>query len=334
MAPNPSNPISPVYTPWRHTSELALIRDWFYPSYALGDPYSAQSPDMRQTAVQHVHMWSFKDLELPHAIMATATLTDAMLHDTMDRRKFVSDWALRSVYAMAFCRFVNGFVDRDIAKAALMANAASKVDADDDGTTGNEERAARAATTTSRGESSMYAHAAAIGLPEQFVDLRHRATHDEMPSLEKLRQMARKALDWLWERWWKVQATDNPDRALRERDERRLLAAEKAEARTASQVVQAIDTDLADAVASEGDALERGTNKELGTGAMRVDLVDEDLSGASVRKGKRKRGDRNGAGVDGVRSETGPDRHSHEKLPRPKVKRNRLQSAFGLFESN
>ena len=311
-----------------------MIRDWLYPSYAVQDPYSAHSPDMRQMAVQHVQMWSFKDSELPHAIIATATLTDAMLHDTMDRREFVSDWALRSIYAMAFCRFVNGFVDRDIAKAALRANAATKVDIHDDGTNRKEERAARAATTTSRGESSMYAHAAAIGLPEQFVDLRHRATHDEMPSLEKLRQMARKALDWLWERWWKVQATDNPDRALREKEERRLLAAEKAEARTASQVAQAINTHFADAVASQSDALERRTNEEVGTGAMRVDVVDEDLSGANVRKRKRKRDDWTGAEVGGVRSETGLDLYSHEKLPRPKVKRKRFQSAFGLFESN
>jgi hypothetical protein len=132
---------------------------------------------------------------------------------------------------------VNGFVDRDIAKAALRATAATKPDSTLPKHTGNDDEVG-ATTLSSRGESSMYAHAAAIGMPELFVELRHRATHDEMPGLELLRQMARQGLDWLWERWWKTHATDHPGRALGEREERRLLAERKADARRLSEAAK------------------------------------------------------------------------------------------------
>src|SRR5947207_2162007 len=237
MVSNPFRFITRSHAPWRHASELAMVRDWLFPSHSTVDPYSAPPPDMRQTAVQHVQMWSFKDAKLPHAILATAYLTDAILHDTVDRRKEISDWALRSIYAMAFCRFVNGFVDRDIAKAALRATAATKPDSALPKHTANDDEVS-ATTLSSRGESSMYAHAAAIGMPELFVELRHRATHDEMPGLEELRQMARQGLEWLWERWWKMHATDHPGRALREREERRLLAERKADARRLSEAAK------------------------------------------------------------------------------------------------
>lgn len=304
MAPNSSKSSSPAYVPWRHCSELAMVRDWFYPSHLAPDPYSDPPPDMRQAAVQHVQMWSFKDPKLPHAIIATANLTDAMLHDTLDRRKVISDCALRSVYAMAFCRFVNGFVDRDIAKAALRVNAATKADGAAEGKAGNDGEVG-ASTAASRGESSMYAHAAAIGLPEQFVDLRHRATHDEIPSLEVLRTMARRGLDWLWERWWKVHATDDPGRALREREERRLLGQKKAEARRANKKLKA------------------GT----GTGAA-TDVTA--LNEVSAEIEERKRG-LNEADPDAETMGNGHKMRRAEKLTKVKMKHGKLR-AFGLFE--
>ena len=315
-----------AYTPWRHTSELAMVRDWFYASRFAPDPYSASTPDMRQTAIQHVQMWSFKDPKLPHAIIATANLTDAMLHDTLDRRKTISDWALRSVYAMAFCRFVNGFVDRDIAKATLRANAATNVDAGGERTTGNEGRAG-VATTTSRGESSMYAHAAAIGLPEQFVDLRHRATHDEMPSLEVLRQMAQKGLDWLWERWWKLHATDDPGKALREIEGQRLLGERKGEAREAAASHERARSGDAswghEARTRHGDCQE--------TSAPSADVGQDDMVGTRIQYGKRNH-DTYNADVDAQTIEGGRNSKGPEKLARVKIKSG-PGSTFGLFEA-
>ena len=36
-----------------------------------------------------------------------------------------------------------------------------------------------------------------------FVDLRHEATHGEMPSLRVLREACQRALQWLWDHHWR-----------------------------------------------------------------------------------------------------------------------------------
>jgi len=51
---------------------------------------------------------------------------------------------------------------------------------------------------------SMYAIAQQIGLPALFVDLRHEATHGEVPSLTNLRAAAQMATQWLWDDYWKT----------------------------------------------------------------------------------------------------------------------------------
>jgi len=48
----------------------------------------------------------------------------------------------------------------------------------------------------------MYSVAKTIGLPATFVELRHQATHEELPSLLKLRIATDKALQWIWEYYW------------------------------------------------------------------------------------------------------------------------------------
>ena len=50
----------------------------------------------------------------------------------------------------------------------------------------------------------MYAKAKAIGLPASFVELRHRATHNDLPSLVVLRQAAQQSLQWLWNSYWQL----------------------------------------------------------------------------------------------------------------------------------
>lgn len=49
----------------------------------------------------------------------------------------------------------------------------------------------------------MYDVAKSVGLPATFVELRHQATHEQLPSLTRLRAAARKALDWIWEYYWR-----------------------------------------------------------------------------------------------------------------------------------
>ena len=49
---------------------------------------------------------------------------------------------------------------------------------------------------------SMYSIAKSIGLPATYVELRHQATHEELPSLSKLRIATQKALQWIWDYYW------------------------------------------------------------------------------------------------------------------------------------
>ncbi len=49
----------------------------------------------------------------------------------------------------------------------------------------------------------MYAKAKQIGLPDSFVELRHEATHGDLPSLIVFRRAAERSLDWLWKDYWR-----------------------------------------------------------------------------------------------------------------------------------
>lgn len=84
----------------------------------------------------------------------------------------------------------------------------------------------------------MYSIAKVIGLPAAFVELRHQATHEQLPTLAKLRPAAKKALDWIWDYYWEQLSHEGTDgnstvvqdpcketvlRYLREEDELRRL---------------------------------------------------------------------------------------------------------------
>lgn len=187
---------------WRDNSELALVRDWFYPDRMVKDPYDTlKDTDMRKEAVANVNIWTFKSHKVPPAILSTADLTDSIIHyeDLEQSRDFNHYRSVQFMFAFAFLRFVNGFVDRDIARSADIVL-----------TTGDDETEEERNGRMNGGESSMYAHAMAIGMPERFVDLRHQVTHGKIPEVRVLKRAADDALDWLWERWWKSNATGDP----------------------------------------------------------------------------------------------------------------------------
>lgn len=50
----------------------------------------------------------------------------------------------------------------------------------------------------------MHTLARNLNLPASFVEIRHAATHEELPSLSVLRTVAVRALDWLWTNYWSV----------------------------------------------------------------------------------------------------------------------------------
>jgi len=203
-------------TPWPDNTELAMVRDWFYPNRALRDPYNTGSQeDMRKEAIAKVNIWTFKTHKTPPACLSTADLTDSVLHyEEMTRTGDPNSYrAVQFMFAFAFLRFVNAFVDRDVARAATASLATSEDDLE-------EERIVK-----NVGESSMYAHAAAIAMPGRFVDLRHQVSHGELPEVKTLKKASDDALVWLWERWWKINATGDPAVAIQRfemRRERRL----------------------------------------------------------------------------------------------------------------
>jgi hypothetical protein len=182
-----------------------MARDWFYPEHTPRSffDFASSRVDRRQDAINIVALWQFRDAKLTHALVSTAYLTDAVLHDQPGRRDNLSSVALRSIYAMAFCRFVNALVDRDVRKSTTATIAKDNVVTDSGVGSGRH-----------RTQSSMYAHALELGLPETFVELRHQAIHEEVPSLEVLRVRTGEALEWLWERWWKFNVKGSAEPAL------------------------------------------------------------------------------------------------------------------------
>ncbi|KAI9678607.1 MAG: rRNA-processing protein las1 [Caeruleum heppii] len=66
---------------------------------------------------------------------------------------------------------------------------------------------------------TMFAVAREIGLPESFVELRHDATHDELPGLNTLRGFSRRALAWMWDVYWGKIEQGNTRRAKRKRED-------------------------------------------------------------------------------------------------------------------
>lgn len=184
------------------------MKEDFYPEQMPADPFVEAAVDRRQSAVDLVAAYLFRDPTTPHALLATANLTEASLHDNQtDRALHISDNAMRSIYAMAFVKFVNGFVDRDVAKAntADLTKQVGDLDSDKQGSfeSGGDDDEVEISSRIKRGgESSMYAYADKINMPEDFVDLRHSIVHGEIPSSDMLRRYNRRALDWLWDKWW------------------------------------------------------------------------------------------------------------------------------------
>ncbi|KAG2416381.1 hypothetical protein HFD88_007596 [Aspergillus terreus] len=147
-----------IFTPWKEHSQLLAVRDQFYP------PPTYDGPDLRSKACATISVWKIRG-NLPHAVEATALLTDAILHDDAQKN---SVFSIRATYSAAFCRFVTGLVD-------------SKLHGQ---------------------RKTMFQRAVDLGLPASFVELRHEATHRELPSLTVLRNATQRSLEWLWDYYW------------------------------------------------------------------------------------------------------------------------------------
>ncbi|KAA8916002.1 hypothetical protein TRICI_001817 [Trichomonascus ciferrii] len=128
------------------------------------------SNDCRERALSRVKAYQTRG-PVPQSIETTANLVSAVLNDN-ERN---DSYSVRLGYSMAIVRFVNGMLDP---------------------------------YQKSREAISMYTLAKFANLPSFFVELRHVATHEGLPSLELLREGTRRAIDWLWDNFWSLNSHD------------------------------------------------------------------------------------------------------------------------------
>ncbi|GAA6006732.1 rRNA-processing protein LAS1 [Rhodotorula paludigena] len=155
--------LRPHRTPWATRAEFQLVFDRLFASDA--------DPALQRDAVSRIHVWLARG-NCPHAAESTASLVDLVLRDAAPSTSLASahsEHDLRLAYAMAMIRFVNSLVDP--LQTAYFARSIASL-------------------------------AAQIDLPLHFVELRHQATHEDLPRLAVLRDAARQALDWLYTHYW------------------------------------------------------------------------------------------------------------------------------------
>lgn len=110
---------------------------------------------------------------LPASIHLTALVVAARHNDVPQNDLY----AIRQTYAMAIIRLVNEILD---------------------------------SAQIGRVAAPLHALARDLKLPSSFVELRHAATHEEMPTIYLLRDMSLRAMDWLWDAYW---SKNRPKRA-------------------------------------------------------------------------------------------------------------------------
>ncbi|KAL0950695.1 hypothetical protein HGRIS_007472 [Hohenbuehelia grisea] len=151
----------PRRVPWASLDELDQLCSWIY---------SESTNSTRQLAINRISAWK-AITPIPHALESTLSLLVVLQQDNELKNSNASSsssslsyLSLRQSYAAAIIRLVNGLVD------PLQLGAYAK---------------------------SIAAIAAQIGLPAWLVELRHAATHEDLPSLELLRQAAKESMTWL-----------------------------------------------------------------------------------------------------------------------------------------
>lgn len=112
--------------------------------------------------------------QLPTFVESTGFIVSAIYNDIPE----VEPLSTRLAYSMALVKFVNALLDP---------------------------------SQKSQFAIPLHLLATNIKLPSFFVELRHAATHESLPSLELLRETAVKALHWLDERCWSIGNTEDED---------------------------------------------------------------------------------------------------------------------------
>ena len=140
-----------------------------------------------------VSVWKLRG-SLPHAVESTWLLTEAVLIDEKSNEQMPL-FAVKASYITAISRCVSHFSLTSIKTCCLFASFIQPICSFVTGLLDSHQE--------SKYKVSMYTQAQKIGLPALFVDIRHEATHGDMPNLTNLRSAADRALRWLWEDYWK-----------------------------------------------------------------------------------------------------------------------------------
>ncbi|KAK3937657.1 hydroxyacylglutathione hydrolase [Diplogelasinospora grovesii] len=172
-----------IFTPWRSRAEVLHVREQFYPQHHAPHHSKNQtqhqqqeqkqkqydihdvSEGQQQQAVARVSVWMQRGA-CPHLVESTALLMAAVICDQQSKSAS-SSYAVRAAYSAAFSRFVTGLLDSHQERARKM---------------------------------SMYGVAKSVGLPATFVELRHQATHEQLPSLT--------GLEWIYDYYWRHLPSD------------------------------------------------------------------------------------------------------------------------------
>ena len=156
--------------PWSSWAEWGTVRDCL-----LGDDATAAA-----VALDRVVAWRRRG-RLPLGVDISTSLVRTCLRDPVAPRQHLrpqrgnaaAEASLQSEYSLTLIRFVNGVSD-SIQKGKVATSVAK--------------------------------HAEFAGLHPMLVDVRHEATHNNLPSLHTLRLAAAHALAWLQLNYWQAQS--------------------------------------------------------------------------------------------------------------------------------
>ncbi|KAK9841905.1 hypothetical protein WJX84_000441 [Apatococcus fuscideae] len=166
----------------------------------VGDWLFAGTREAEASAISRISAWRARG-RVPLGADLAATLIELRQRDQPGASSAESAEAvLQMQYSMAFIRLVNGVAD-----SAQKGKVASSV-------------------------ANLAGYA---GIPRMLIDIRHEASHNELPALPLLRTAASQALAWLQATYWKLQSEhlvacrERTHDLLEELFSSRLLAAER-----------------------------------------------------------------------------------------------------------
>ncbi|KAF7121092.1 hypothetical protein RHSIM_Rhsim13G0207600 [Rhododendron simsii] len=156
--------------PWLSWDEWDSVRDSLFSS----------SPPSVSSALRRISTWRSRGC-LPVVIEVTASILEIQQKDPFFRDDLGDDASdseemLSMMYCMAIVRLVNGVVEKT-----------------------------RKKTEVSIGEAADW-----LNIPRMLIDIRHEASHRDLPSLRLVRLASVKALDWLKSYYWEPQKKSIP----------------------------------------------------------------------------------------------------------------------------